>query len=75
MRDFLYIFITLSVFELQKCYLHQNGVELKKGATGNTYPKPVRNPTPQSKIGKFKFEFQPYKVVQYCDWLNMVEHG
>ena len=34
LRDFLWNSVTWSVFELEKCYLHKNGVEFHQGANG-----------------------------------------
>ena len=48
LRDFLKIARTLSVFELEKCSLHKNGVEFHQKDNGTIYRKAIRQQPSQS---------------------------
>ena len=57
MRDLLENSVTLSVLELEQCYLHKNGVEFHQGANG-TIVRTLSEPQdhiPTSEKGNFNF--------------------
>ena len=54
MIDFLKNAVTLSIFELEKCSLHQNGVEFQKKMIGTIISRLVRQLLAQSGIRNLK---------------------